>query len=371
MLIDPPDYCALPPALIYDCDDLERENYKALLQLAGWMWVCRRSKRPLRTTITELAARWRIKSSATYTRLRILTRLHYLMACYGPDSTVEITLGPRALHRSTGDNNPGEPGDNTPGEPADNNPGEPGDNTPGELADNTQGEPGNDNPGELGNNPRANSLHEKQGSCKLFARKPATNSNSDLVVVVDPDLDRLQQQQTIIAALVKTGVFSDIAARLAADPWVTEQRIAAWRANLAANPRVKSLGAVLAANLRAHWEPPALPVPDSYLCPLCHSRPCSCPDEDQDEPAQPIDAGWPAWESALAALRLQMDRSAFDSSLRGSRAILDHDRLRIVVRRPQAAAWLAGRFSSSVARTVAGFGGPSQIEFISEGGPDA
>ncbi len=278
-LIDPPEYCALPPALIYDADDLERENYKALLQLAGWMWVCRRRRTALRTSVPELAARWGIGTGAVYTRLRILARLGYLVISYNPNSSVDITLGPRALHR--GDNyTPGEPANNTPGEPGDNTPGEPADNTPGELGDNTPGEPAHITQGEPGL--RANSLHENQASCKQFARKPHT-TNDLVVVVVDPDPDRSkQQQQTISTALRENGVFGDIADRLAADPWITVERIAAWVANLAANPRIKNLGAVLAANLRAHWDPPAAVAESNrtrnskYICAVCWQRPCVC-----------------------------------------------------------------------------------------------
>jgi hypothetical protein len=51
-------------------------------------------------------------------------------------------------------------------------------------------------------------------------------------------------------------VWPDVASRLAADPWVTEDRIRRSIAGLAADATVIKLGAVLAANLGHHREPP-------------------------------------------------------------------------------------------------------------------
>ena len=48
----------------------------------------------------------------------------------------------------------------------------------------------------------------------------------------------------------------DVASRLAADPWVTEERIRRSIAGLRADATVIKLDAVLAANLAAHREPP-------------------------------------------------------------------------------------------------------------------
>lgn len=48
-----------------------------------------------------------------------------------------------------------------------------------------------------------------------------------------------------------------MAAHLVADPWVTLARVTRWRELLEGDATVKSVGAVLAANLRAHREPPS------------------------------------------------------------------------------------------------------------------
>lgn len=257
MLIDPPDFVSLAPALIYECDDLARENYKALLQVAGWMWVTKRHKLPLKTTLGELAERWGIKVHAVRTRLQVLSDREYLDARFQDDGMILLQLGPRALHR-TYNNTPGEPATHTPSESGHNNTprevatkytqGEPGDNTPREVATHTPGEPGD-------NTPSANCLHSAPGvECKQFAL-PINNSN---VVVVDPILSSTenQQQQQLIIALVEAGVFPDVAPELAADPWVTPDRVERWRAALERNERIKSVGAVLTDNLRHHREPP-------------------------------------------------------------------------------------------------------------------
>jgi hypothetical protein len=82
------------------------------------------------------------------------------------------------------------------------------------------------------------------------------------VVVVDPDplrsgdQQQQQQQQQRQQMLLDAGVWPDVAPRLAADPWVTEDRIRRSIAGLRADPTVIKLGAVLAANLGHHRQPP-------------------------------------------------------------------------------------------------------------------
>ena len=71
-------------------------------------------------------------------------------------------------------------------------------------------------------------------------------------------------------------VYPDVAARLVQDPWVTHQRADAWLRALQRDRSVRSLGAVLATNLRHHREPP----PSAAVCPHCHNLAlyCDCPD---------------------------------------------------------------------------------------------
>ena len=102
-LIDPKSYVSLPPGLIYGAEDLERETYKALLQIVGWMWVCRwwETNQPvhaLRTNIGELARRWGVAERTVYHRLKTLAEKGYLSVEYG--SSLSITLGPRALQHT-------------------------------------------------------------------------------------------------------------------------------------------------------------------------------------------------------------------------------------------------------------------------------
>jgi len=91
------------------------------------------------------------------------------------------------------------------------------------------------------------------------------NTNSPVVVVGSASSEsQLQLQQTINAAVqtacIAAGIFDDKAAELAADPWITEERIKRWHDDLLRQQRagihIGSLAALLWSNLKHHREPP-------------------------------------------------------------------------------------------------------------------
>jgi hypothetical protein len=236
MLIDPPDYVAIPPALIYGAEDLERELYRALLQITGWLWVTKRHQKPLITTVGELADRWQIAERTVYDRLQRLADRGYLQVSY---ANTRVYIRPGAQHTHT----------HTPGEPA-HIPGEPETHTPGEPAHTHTDQKPDFAVVQTACTARANSLHETAATLTSNSSSCRSDQNYEL----DPDQQQLQ------LLLVSAGVFGDIAARLAADPWTTAERINAWTAALARDKGVRNLGACLNSNLTAHREPP--PDPD-------------------------------------------------------------------------------------------------------------
>lgn len=87
----------------------------------------------------------------------------------------------------------------------------------------------------------------------------------------------------LVEALTGAGVFPELAGELAADPWVTKERIAAWLIRLRADRNVRSVAAVLATSLKRHLDAGITPAADDtaswasiYLCPECHAAPCLC-----------------------------------------------------------------------------------------------
>jgi len=227
-LKDPPSYVGLDPALIYGVHDLKRETYQRLLQLIGWMWVTRKTGSPLGTSIQELAGRWDIAERTVYHTLQTLADKDYIAVEY-TDSRAYIMKGPRC---QTYNNTPGEPDTTTQQQQAARG---------GNRAS------------------RASCLHETGGSRATRLHGP-TNSSVVVVVSDDPDCGQPQQQTTTGAAqtaMEAAGMFPDKAAELAADPWVTEQRIGAWLDRLQADPSIRNLPAVLYSNLKHHREAPA------------------------------------------------------------------------------------------------------------------
>jgi hypothetical protein len=119
------------------------------------------------------------------------------------------------------------------------------------------------------------------------------------VVVVDPAEDPEQETTTTSPSLQalrdrlrEAGVWSATADDLCDDPWLTQDRLDGWLDNLDEQNRrqpgsIRSVPAVLVANLRAHREPPPPRgrgrsrgrgrwAEGSGLCPVCWTRPCSC-----------------------------------------------------------------------------------------------
>lgn len=88
--------------------------------------------------------------------------------------------------------------------------------------------------------------------------------------------------QGVLERLRGAGVFAGPAERLAADPWVTEERIDAWMQQLRGDPAVRSLGAVLYSNLQAHLEAGGIVEKraEVKVCPVCWTHPCMCEEEE-------------------------------------------------------------------------------------------
>ena len=261
MLIDPPQYVSVPPALIYQAAGLERENFRALLQIVGWLWVTRRHGRPLGTSVAELAARWGIDDRSAQARLQVMEEGGYLLV-ERRAGRVYVRLGPGCEGGETNNLPAGEPAPAPGARDHDLPAGEPAPAPGARDQDTPAGEPA-PAPGARDHDTPAGGNRRKQPARKQPARKQLAraNINNSNVVVVDPDPDRIeqQQQQLIIRALVQAEVFADVAEQLAADEWITEERIAGWYAELAeqkAAGRIGCIGAVLANNLRYHREPP-------------------------------------------------------------------------------------------------------------------
>jgi hypothetical protein len=75
-----------------------------------------------------------------------------------------------------------------------------------------------------------------------------------------------QEMSATGQSLVAVGVYPHVARELAADPWITAERVDAWLRDLREQNRkrpgtIRSVPAVLAANLKAHLEPPSHPSP--------------------------------------------------------------------------------------------------------------
>jgi hypothetical protein len=123
---------------------------------------------------------------------------------------------------------------------------------------------------------------------------PPQNLRKDPVVVVDPseDPDQATTTSPLLQTLREAGVWPATAEALGDDPWLTQERLDGWLDNLEGQNRrrpgaIRSIPAVLVANLRAHREPPPArdrgnsPGPERWaagsgLCPACWTRPCRC-----------------------------------------------------------------------------------------------
>jgi len=243
-LKDPPTYVGLDPALIYGVHDLKRETYQRLLQLIGWMWVTRKSRNPLGTSVEELAERWDIAERTVYHTLQTLAEKDYIGVTY-TDSKVHIIKGPRCQ-----DNRPRE-------------------------AVHTQQVAGGDTQHARGagnhNRPREAASQQDTDLVQAGCTVQAGCANSSVVVVgstSDDQTESLQLQQTSNSAvqdlMERAGIFGDRAASLASDPWVTEDRVNAWCMQLAGDKTIRSLPAVLYSNLKAHREPPSPKGDDDY-----------------------------------------------------------------------------------------------------------
>jgi hypothetical protein len=245
-LIDPPDYVAIDPILIYEVNDLPPEIYHRLLQLIGWLWVTRRNGKPLAVTIGELAERWEVAERTAYHTLQTLGAAGYLTIHFSRGRT-DLERGPRITDVPQA----ARGGDHTPGEPATDVPqaARGGDHRPREAV--------------TEHNLCAMSLHERGDICATPLHK-GPNSYG----VVDPGSSG-QQQQTINPAVqcrcTEAGIWPERACELAADPWVTEERVRLTVQHFQAKQRrgepvggrpIQDVAALAWDSLRNHREPP-------------------------------------------------------------------------------------------------------------------
>lgn len=125
------------------------------------------------------------------------------------------------------------------------------------------------------------------GDLAEFDEKKFFSASSSSSTDPDPDKNLLTTstrppeknffREEVAKLLQACGVFAAPAKELAADPWVTEERVRAWVRQLRADRRVRSVGAVLYTNLRNHLEAGLLAEEKpSLICPRCHMRPCIC-----------------------------------------------------------------------------------------------
>jgi hypothetical protein len=124
-------------------------------------------------------------------------------------------------------------------------------------------------------NPRGQNLDPPTVSAQKLRGAPQNLSQSQYCGCTDPDSqpgkptpDTLaqpaQKSSATYRSLVDAGVYSHVARALAADPWITAERVEAWLQDLRDQNRrrpgtVRSVPAVLAANLKAHHDPPCQP----------------------------------------------------------------------------------------------------------------
>lgn len=238
-LIDPPDYVAIDPILIYKANDLAAESYRRLLQIVGWLWVTRRNEKPLGVTIAELAERWQVAERTAYHTLQALGKAGYLTIHYSRGRTY-LERGPRITDSAY---------------------------MPGDLATEQAARGGSHTPGDPAteHNPRAMRLHEQEESCATTLHKEPNN------YVVDVDLDQNQHHQHIVIdpavqqRCTDVGIWPEAARELAGDPWVTEERVRLTAAYFEDKRRrgepvggrpVANVAALVVGSLKSHREPP-------------------------------------------------------------------------------------------------------------------
>jgi hypothetical protein len=163
------------------------------------------------------------------------------------------------------------------------------------------------------------------------------------------------------------------AARLAADPWVTMERVNAWIAYLEHHAKSFTKGGrvqgMLFSRLRDHIPAPQGPWSQRQdeQAPLPEMR---IPDEHNEVGSlsihQDLDGSGtsPAaiWQTAYEELKLQMARETFDSWLLDSQLVdyrntNDLPMYIIQVRNQHAKAWLEGRLHKPILRTLAAIAG--------------
>lgn len=261
-LIDPPQYAHLPAGLVYGHPYLSPELRLSIQQIAGWMWLTRERGvawgrgKPLGVQVGELATRWGISERTVQWRIQMLAEAGLLEAEYSGGGWVKLRLG-AAVHDTEQTHTEGT---NT--------------QTHTNVANTNFTHTHTDSHTDHRPTPR-NAIARDMENGAMPLREPLRELNNNIVVgvVSDPILDpeKNNNKQTIIIevaqALEKAGLWPVTAQELAGDPWVTVDRVQRTLADLVRQEEAgqtwrTSQAAVLAANLKAHREPPAIPLAD-------------------------------------------------------------------------------------------------------------
>lgn len=177
----------------------------------------------------------------------------------------------------------------------------------------------------------------------------------------------------LLQLMLDFGIDRKIAVQLAADPWVTIERVTAWISYLDDNAKsfVKGGGirGMLTSRLRDHIEAPYGPsaqqpaleeqTPDQSPQELFDDYDCEpLPEPAHPELNRPLASGRsPAaiWQTAYGELQLQMPRETFDTWLRLARLVAynaDTSTYTISVQSSYAQEWLERRLSKMMERTL-------------------
>lgn len=188
------------------------------------------------------------------------------------------------------------------------------------------------------------------------AQRPAPSPQAAPQLVGVPTEANTQEQLLLtIKLLSEAGVYPSVARRLAREPWITPELVAAWVAHLQRSSHVQHLGGVLTALLRRPetcLPPPLPPDPPAPLPPW--------PEDDVGDEGQgpagdaPTDPLAEPWARMLAGLRTHMGAQQADVWLRDARALSCNDGVLVIgVRSSYAADWLGSRYEVLVRELAA------------------
>ncbi len=164
-----------------------------------------------------------------------------------------------------------------------------------------------------------------------------------------------------------------VAAQLAADPWVTIERVTSWISYLHDNAQSFTKGGgtrgMLMSRLRDHIEAPNAPSAQAADTAPMDDEYEPLPEPVHPELSQPLPSGRsPAaiWQSAYGELQLQMPRETFDTWIRQVRLTGYQDGVyTIAVPDTYAQQWLEHRLKKMMLRTLSQVAEqPAEIAFV-------